>query len=271
MSDQESFPYHDYAASMGFQVLFTVVIHPIEFAEFLMQIGHTPIPGYPMRTFLGLRNVFKYIGHIRSKEGCLGCYRGLLSRIRTRIVGASALAAFTYNVRVFEPSQDEEELSFSRFLTSLWKELVEVSVTIIASQPFIVISWRVMGQFVGHEKIYSSFFWTIGEIYSRSGVTGFFTGLVPRWLCDTLTQAATLSICYVINCYLISDPLHRAVTRVAVRYLCYLFTNPLTVAAVCFGVNDCGLACGVPPNMPIFRGWTDALAYITRPRKASIE
>ncbi|CAH1395484.1 unnamed protein product [Nezara viridula] len=268
MSEETGFKYHEYAAAMGYQVLLTVVIHPLEFAEFLMQIGHTPIPGYPMKTLFGFRNALKYIGHIRSKDGCLGCYRGVLARIRSRLVSSSTLTAITYNFPSFQQDEDaESNLSLSGFGSMLWREMVEVTITIIVSQPFIVISWRVMGQFVGREKIYSSFFWSIGEIYSRSGFTGFFTGLVPRWLGEAIAQALSHSICYLINRFLIDDPLHRAITRVLVRYLCYLFTYPFTVAAVCFGVNDCGLICGQPPDMPIFRGWTEAFSFITRPQK----
>lgn len=270
MSEEGGFKYREFAVTIGYQVLFTVAMHPLEFAEFLLQIGHAPIPGYPLKTYIGLRNTIMYMIHIRNTDGCLGCYRGVLARIRTRIAGSSALTAITYNLPTIRQQENpENNLSFSRFVTMLWKDIVGVTITMVVTQPFIVISWRVMGQFVGRETIYSSFFYSIGEVYSRSGITGFFTGLVPRWLGEVFTQIMTHTICYAINCYLIDDPIQRAIIRILVRYLCYIFNYPLIVTAVCYGVNNSGLECGEPPNMPYFSGWTDAFRFVTRSSKKS--
>lgn len=51
-------------------------------------------------------------------------------------------------------------------------DIVCVTASAIASQPFYVIAVRTMGQFVGRETSYKSLFQSIAYIFENEGITG---------------------------------------------------------------------------------------------------
>lgn len=80
---------------------------------------------------------------------------------------------------------------------------------IIISQPFHVISVRMMAQFIGRESLYKSILGSIGEIYKTEGFLGFFSGLVPKILCDVVCLVLTSSTVFLLNKYVIKDKVGR--------------------------------------------------------------
>lgn len=64
----------------------TTLLHPVEYAKVLMQLGHEPVAPVPSKSMFGrpilaLPNVFKYIGIIRKRDGFSGMYAGVTPRL----------------------------------------------------------------------------------------------------------------------------------------------------------------------------------------------
>lgn len=82
-----------------------------------------------------------------------------------------------------------------------------------------------MAQFIGRETLYQSIFGSIKEIYKTEGVLGFFSGLVPKLLCDVVCLVLTSTTVFVLNKYLIKDKIGRQYNAgfVQVRTIIYIF------------------------------------------------
>ncbi|CAH1391729.1 unnamed protein product [Nezara viridula] len=263
---------YTFFSALGFRICLSTVSHPFDYAKFLMQIGHEPMPSYPSRTVFGkptraLPNIFKYVGYIRNTDGILGCFRGYVPKITGQIISTFAAENVTKRMKIdgdFNPSEDEisNEQRWVHFKQTLMKDFVGKSVTIVVSQPFYVISSRSMAQFVGGEEIYSGFFGSIAEVYRNEGIRGFFIGLVPRWLGEIITLLLSSFVIYGINNYLIHDPEIKSLSSASIQFICHTLTYPFTVVSACYTVNNCGLAAGQPPQMPIFDNWTHTWRYL---------
>lgn len=98
--------------------------------------------------------------HIKTVDGFSGCYRGLVPKIVGNTVGALAsqkvLDSFDFDKPI--DSQDdnrtEAEKERDRYVKTLTKEVVSRFTAIVFSQPFHVITIRMMAQFVGGETKY---------------------------------------------------------------------------------------------------------------------
>ncbi|KAK9499275.1 hypothetical protein O3M35_002339 [Rhynocoris fuscipes] len=265
---------YTYLSSIGFRVFLTTLSHPMEYAKFLIQIGHEPMAPYQTRSLLGkpvqaLPNVFRYVKYIKEVDGILGCYRGYFPKITGQICGAVASAAVTKNfntVESFNPLEDEmsDDEKISHLKNSLTKDIIGRSVTIIVSHPFVVISGRMMAQFVGGEEAYNGFFSSIIEIYKEQGLSGFFSGLVPRWIGELTTLILSSFIIFGVNNYVIHDRELKAFSSPAINYITNSLTYPFCVVSSCMAVNNCGLAAGLPPNMPIYKDWTKCWSHLSR-------
>lgn len=69
-----------------------------------------------------------------------------------------------------------------------------------------------MAQFIGRESLYKSIFGSIAEIYKTDGILGFFSGLIPKLLCDVACLVLTSSTVFLINKYAVRDKLGRQYT-----------------------------------------------------------
>ncbi|XP_073975715.1 mitochondrial carrier homolog 2-like isoform X2 [Rhodnius prolixus] len=229
---------------------------------------------YRTRSLLGkpvqaLPNVFRYVKYIKEMDGFVGCYRGYFPKITGQICGAVAAAAVTKNfnsVESFNPIEDEmsDEEKISYLKRSLTKDIVGRTVTIVVSHPFVVISGRMMAQFVGGEDIYNGFFSSIVEIYKEQGLSGFFSGLFPRWLGELTTLILSSFIVFAINNYVIHDRELKAFTTPTINFVANSLTYPFCVVSSCMAVNNCGLAAGLPPNMPIYKNWAHCWVHLSR-------
>lgn len=84
-----------------------------------------------------------------------------------------------------------------------------------------------MAQFIGRESIYKSILGSIAEIYRTEGIMGFFSGLVPKLLCDVACLVLTSSTVFLLNKYVIKDKVGRqysaGFTQVNSNFVNFLF------------------------------------------------
>ncbi|KAL1117032.1 hypothetical protein AAG570_004360 [Ranatra chinensis] len=261
-------------SSLGFRLFANTLAHPFDYAKVLIQIGHEPLPPYPTTTFFGrkvnaLPNVFKYVKHIKTVDGWSGCYRGLAPRLASQIVGVYSLRATVKYFKVNEdldPMEDEmsDEEMRSHFVDTLTRDVVGRTVSIVASHPFQVIALRTMAQFVGGEEKYSGILASIAEIYREQGVSGFFSGLVPRWIGEIATLVIASTVSFALTAYVLQERELKSFTSLAIQYTTSALTYPFIVVTSCMAVNNCGLVGGMPPQMPIYSGWSDCWRDLSR-------
>lgn len=101
------------------------------------------------------------------------------------------------------------KISYLQFKMNLKRDIVLTVSGVVISQPFHVVSVRMMAQFIGRESFYKSIFGSFAEIYSTEGITGFFAGLVPKLLGDVVCLVLTSSVVYLLNKYIVKDYIGR--------------------------------------------------------------
>ncbi|XP_054735238.1 mitochondrial carrier homolog 2 [Anastrepha obliqua] len=253
----------------GMRLAVSAALHPFEYSKVLIQLGYEPIPPRPGTSFLGrpimvLPNIFQYAGYIRKMDGFYGCYRGLAPKL----VGSIVSMIFSEKIadRVGLPEVDDkdkddnnltDEELYIQFKVNLKRDVVLSVSGIIVSQPFHVISLRMMAQFIGREKLYSSIFGSIKEIYKTEGVLGFFAGLVPKLLCDVVCLVLTSTTVFVLNKYAIKDKIGRQYNAGFVQFAFSSILYPLQVVSTCMSVTSSRLMAGRPPVMPKYKNWVD--------------
>ncbi|XP_044732708.1 mitochondrial carrier homolog 2-like [Chrysoperla carnea] len=265
----------NYWSTYGFRIIISTASHPLEYAKVLIQIGYEPFPPKPATSLLGkpvlkLPNIFEYVKHIKTVDGFSGCYRGLVPKILGNTVGALAsqkvLDSFDFDKPI--DSQDdnrtEAEKERDRYVKTLTKEVVSRFTAIVFSQPFHVITIRMMAQFVGGETKYNGVFGSVREIYRENGLSGFFSGLIPRVLGDIISLCLASSLIYCVNTYLLEDKELQMYTSVSMSFLASTLTYPFLLISNCMAVTGSGLAAGAPPYMPVYTSWVDCWSHLSR-------
>lgn len=80
--------------------------------------------------------------------------------------------------------------------------------------------------------------WTsIKEILSQNGIWGFFSGLIPKLLCDLTCVALTSTTCYIVNRYYIRDAGNRTYFAGFIQFVYSSFLYPLQVVSTCMVVS----------------------------------
>ncbi|XP_065086772.1 mitochondrial carrier homolog 2 [Ochlerotatus camptorhynchus] len=268
----------------GLRLGVTTALHPFEYAKVLMQIGFEPIAAVPGRTLLGkptlvLPNVFQYAGYIKQVDGFYGCFRGLSAKIIGNVLSAhfSEKIADDLGIEAVKDSdskrknkdergainaEDEDKLLDEQFKKQLKRNLVVHTAGVVISQPFHVISVRMMAQFVGREKMYSGVWQSIREIWSQEGIFGFFTGFVPRLLCDLGCLVIASSATYLASKYVIREQEGRVYFSSISQFVVSSMFYPYHVASTCMIVNASRLKAGSLPNMEPYVDWRDCYAKL---------
>lgn len=178
-------------------------------------------------------------------DGFTGCYRGLTPKLVGSVAGVigsqKLLEKLGFDAEEDAEEKDEsdlsEEESYDRFCKSLKKELVLHASAIVIASPFQVISVRMMAQFVGKEEIYRSIWTSVKEIFAQDGFLGFFSGLVPRLLCDLTCITLASSTCYLVNRYYIRDQGNRTFFAGLAQFAYASVLYPLQVVSTCMIVS----------------------------------
>lgn len=259
---------------LGFRVVCSTALYPLEYSKTLIQLGYEPIAPRPGRTLFGARrmmlpNIFQYAAYIKSVDGFTGCFRGLSARLVGNLLSAhfsekvtvallgKKKARITQSVRETLPDfkffglDEFEEIEDTSPDTK--EDMVYKAVThfcgVIISHPFHVISIRMMAQFIGREHMYDGLFGSIKEIWVHEGISGFFSGLIPRLWMDFCCIAVTSAITYFLSKTVrgLVDPIaHFTVTSVM---------YPYHVVSTCMAVQGSRLRAGNPPLMDHFINW----------------
>lgn len=144
-----------------------------------------------------------------------------------------------------------------QFKYNLKRDIVLTVSGIIVAHPFHVISLRMMAQFVGRETLYNSILGSIGEIWRTEGILGFFSGLIPKLLCDVACLVLSSSTVFVVNKYFIKDKLARQYNAGFMQFMFSSLLYPLQVVSTCSAVSGSRLMAGQPPIMPSYKHWVD--------------
>ncbi|XP_013771876.1 mitochondrial carrier homolog 2-like [Limulus polyphemus] len=253
----------------------TAAAHPFDYVKILIQIGHEPLPPYPSHTLFGKRalalpGAIRYIKYVSKVDGVWGLYRGLGPRICGNLVNGIIYTTISQRLPEFttvnSSDEAEEELTEEQkillHVRHTINEMVARCVAIVISQPFQVITVRTMAQFVGREEKYTGIFSSLRELYKEDGILGFFSGLIPRLIGEIVTLWLASSVTFVINTYLVEDKTVRTYIRASILYLSTAVAYPFSLVSNVMAVNNCGLAAGMPPNMPIYASWTDCWSHL---------
>lgn len=253
--------------------------YPLKFTKFLMQINHEPLPPFPSKTIFGNEklfypNSFKYIKYVYSCDGFAGLYRGLGMKVLSQTVGN---VVYNRISKLMDENEDlinknlvvqesECENTFEVFRKKTSREISIRCWAVVISHPFEVMALRCMAQFVGGETTYSSWnvFQNAIEIYKCEGISGFFSGLIPRLLFQMSTIALTSGLAYVMKNYVFED--ESAQTNKFIEIGSTLFANsityPLSVVTTVSCVSGSSLVAGRPPKMPIYNSWIGVFKHL---------
>lgn len=94
-----------------------------------------------------------------------------------------------------------------------------------------------MTQFVFSLKNCSSIWSSIKEIFGQEGLFGFFSGLIPKLICDVTCIALTSTTCYLVNKYYISDQGNRTYFAGFIQFVYASFLYPIQVVSTCMVVT----------------------------------
>lgn len=274
-----------------------VILHPIAYAKVLIQLGHEPVPAKLSTNLFGNKvlmypNIFKYVGHIKEKDGFLGLYRGLYFRLVATFINnyttGRVYAALTEPLTsaaeevddenpstVSIPEKTECKDSVAKLFRDTMNEALSHSVGIIISQPFHVIFIRSVSQFVGREEQYSSLISSFSDIWTNEGLKGFFAGLAPRLLGEVVTICLTNMLTYIINNWIFDtrptqDKEMRGYSGTVASLLVTQMTYPFTVVANVMAVSGCsGLAIGRATNYSSWMACCSSLAAANELKRGS--
>uniref|UniRef100_A0A182RJN2 Mitochondrial carrier n=1 Tax=Anopheles funestus TaxID=62324 RepID=A0A182RJN2_ANOFN len=282
----------DSTLRFGFRLLCSTALHPLEYAKTLIQLGYEPIAPRPGRTLFGakrmmLPNIFQYAAYIKSVDGFIGCFRGLSPKILGNVL-SSYYAEKLSVVLVGKMSTRFDDPSFNWFEANLddineymetkdgvveampggmLRKAVAHVCGVVISHPFHVISIRMMAQFIGREHMYDGLFGSIKEIWLHEGISGFFSGIIPRLWMDFCCLTITSGITYLVAKYLganktvcghVNNIAHFSVTSVF---------YPYHVVSTCMAVHGSRLKAGNPPLMDYYINWNDCYARLLLQRQ----
>ncbi|XP_049822715.1 mitochondrial carrier homolog 2-like [Aethina tumida] len=252
-----------WANSVWTNYALNIGLHPFDYAKVLIQLGYEPIPPRPARDFFGkpalkLPNIFQYVNYIRRIDGIVGCYRGLAPKLCGNLLSM----AVTQKMMDLMPPDDEkedetEEDRLGKFIKTMNCELVCRAAGVIVSQPFCVISVRIMAQFVGRETKYDGILESIHEIYKQQGLVGFFSGLMPRLLGDVVFVILENTLTYLLTSFVLKQKELQTYMPPATSFLATSVTYPFQVVTNCMIVNGSGLVAGSTKLMPHYGTWME--------------
>jgi len=253
------------------RVGFHAAIHPIEYAKFLIQIGHETMPAYKAKNIYGKEkyfypSIFAYIGHIKKVDGLSGCYRGLCPNILAKVVGGVACQRVADAIPIENESAAQESLTeeeqIRRFLLTTLRESVSRAAGILASHPLHIIALRTMAEFVGRDGLYTGVLCSFGVIYEQEGVLGFFAGLFPRLLCDFGSVWVSNTVVYLVNNYYIEDKDAKMYANATLRFLIGTMFYPFHVVSSCMAITGSSLSAAQPPQMPVYESWLHCYKHL---------
>lgn len=252
----------------------------MSYAKFLIQIGHEPLPLYETRTITGkpilaYPSVFRYIAYIYGIDGFFGLYKGLCPKVLAGATGSIIQNKMLTYLKVEDDREkliedsDEDNSSEAEYQDEdtnilvamktlsklISKQLAARVVAVTATHPFHVIMARNMAQFVGGEKEYNGIISSIGVILRHDGLPGFFKGIIPRLMGETVNLVVTGVSTYMLNKYVIQDKKASIYTAAFVGLVVNQLAYPFSLVSTIMMISGSGLIAALPPNMPEYSSW----------------
>uniref|UniRef100_A0A182N987 Mitochondrial carrier n=1 Tax=Anopheles dirus TaxID=7168 RepID=A0A182N987_9DIPT len=281
----------------GFRLACSSALYPLEYAKTLIQLGYEPIAPRPGRTLFGARrlmlpNIFQYAAYIKSVDGFTGCFRGLSARLAGNILSSyygdrlAMVVMGCFSSECSTGSHPAEEIDFvwdnityefvDEYMarpaavprgpvavpSGLMYKAVRHCCGVIISHPFHVISIRMMAQFIGREHMYDGLFGSIKEIWAREGISGFFSGLVPRLWMDFCVFTLTGVVTYLFAKYVGGNKTIRGHVNTITHFTVSSILYPYHVVSTCMAVQGSRLQAGNPPMMDHYINWRDCYARL---------
>ncbi|XP_050539970.1 mitochondrial carrier homolog 1-like [Daktulosphaira vitifoliae] len=259
---------------LTFKIIGKTAIHPVEYAKFLIQIGHEPIRPVLYKPIIGeprlvLPNVFSYSKYIYQIDGFKGMYSGLAPKLVGVFVEHCTTWFITNYVKLEKKqildTEESESDAWKKWALNTSKELLSTIASNILSYPFRLISLRIMAQFVGFEKNYTGVLGSTIVIIRQEGISGLYSGFWPHLIFVSSHVAIVSLIKHVCSRYLFDpSPIALTMTDLAASHIATTITYPLNVVSACMTINDCGLVAGMPPDMPVFGNWLECMKYLSK-------
>lgn len=242
-------------------------LYPLTYVKVLMQIGYEPCPPQPGTSFFGkpilvLPGILGYSSHIYGRAGFGKLYDGVFPHLIHKNLTKFAEDGVTNRLSDIE-GDEEPDVDIKDFVISTAKQTVAKCSAVVIAHPFHVIFVRSAAQFVGRECTYNTLWSSILHIFKTEGVSGFFSGLVPSLLYESLVLVTTNTMIYAFNS-VYSDkndefahwpPFLFNMIATSIYY-------PFVVVSNCMAVTDSGLAAGQPDYMPRFRHWMQCWRWL---------
>lgn len=243
-------------------------LYPATYVKVLIQIGYEPCPPQPGTSFFGkpilvLPGIVSYSAHIFQRAGIAKLYDGVLPHLIHKNLTKYVEDGIT-NQLADENDSQEPDMDIKDFLISTAKQTVAKCTAVTIAHPFHVIFVRTTAQFVGRECTYNSVTTSIAHIFRTEGISGFFSGLVPSLLYESLVLVSTNAMIYAFNS-VYSDknadefghwpPFLFNMVATSIFY-------PFVVVTNCMAVTDSGLAVGQPDYMPRFKRWMQCWRWL---------
>jgi len=248
--------------------------HPLDYARFLVQVGHEPMAPYRYKPIFGeerlfLPNLVIYAKYIYSVDGLKGMYVGLTPKILGICIEhfSSVLISDYINVDKNQNVniKDSDLELWKKCAINTSKEMLCTATSIMLSHPLQVVCMRMMAQFVGYEHRYTVVLQSLLLIGREEGVNGLYAGVIPRLLSGLGTVILINVAKQAFSRYLFDpSPMTLNIADFVATYIANAVTYPFNVVAACTAINNCGLAAGMPPDMPVFGNWLDCMKYLYR-------
>uniref|UniRef100_A0A0A9ZAT1 Uncharacterized protein n=1 Tax=Lygus hesperus TaxID=30085 RepID=A0A0A9ZAT1_LYGHE len=175
---------------------FASITYPYKFAFFLAKLGYIPksLAEYfnlDNQKVLRIPSITEYMNFMKSNEGDSLWMRGEIAFCSTFVLYA------VVEICVTEYLMGKSKLNKSlreEYLECLFVTSKTVLVAVVITQPFTMLSYRQIGQYVGKEEIYSSalaFF----KVFSKPGILSFIEVTLARYISHVIpTVCGNLAI-----------------------------------------------------------------------------
>ncbi|KAI5730707.1 hypothetical protein M8J76_016627 [Diaphorina citri] len=228
--------------TLEMKLLVSVVLHPLDYAKNLIMMGYEPLPPYQSywfgKPYYLYPNVLKYVRHIYSVDGVLGCFRGIVCKSSALVVQNTLI---TYFDKKYPAPQIGDSLQ-----SKLKRNIVVKCICTLASHPLQMMAVRCMAQFVGLFK-------------------GFWAKLLGEVALVTASVVIVHSIHRMIKSNSDSDNSEKSMVFVStvVNFACVSYFYPYNVVSTTMSVNGAGLSIGQPPMSPIFANTHHCYTYLS--------
>uniref|UniRef100_A0A8C0D498 Mitochondrial carrier homolog 2 n=1 Tax=Balaenoptera musculus TaxID=9771 RepID=A0A8C0D498_BALMU len=182
----------------------TILSQPLTYVKVLIQGGYEPLPPTTGRNIFGqqfcqLPGLSCYAQHVASINGKYGLFTGLTPRLCSGVLGSVVHGKVLPHYQECDKAEESGSGNVQKEETT--REAMAHSAATLIIHPFHVITLRYMVQFIGRESKYCGLCDFLATIHREEVILGFFAGLIPRLLGDSISLWLCNSLAYLVNTY----------------------------------------------------------------------